>query len=207
LSVGWAALAGAGAILAGLAAGALALVGFGADSITDGAASAVLVWRFRRELAGDPDVDRIERRAARAVGTILIAIAGYVGIGAVVELAGHTGPSSTPAGVALAASSLVVLPALGASKLRLAVKLGSGALRADAVLSLAGAALAGVTLVSLALEGALGWWWSDAVAAIMIATFLLAEGGRTLTRATWSTRVSPGASPPAPPADRPRRRP
>ena len=71
LSVGWAAIAGLTAIIAGSAAGAVALVAFGADSITDGSASAVLVWRFHRERSTDHHLDRIEQRAAQAVGAVL----------------------------------------------------------------------------------------------------------------------------------------
>jgi divalent metal cation (Fe/Co/Zn/Cd) transporter len=82
----------------------------------------------------------------------------------------------------LTAASVVVLPVLAQAKLRLAGALQSSALRGDGVLSLAGAALAGVTLASLALNSGLGWWWSDAVAGLLIAAFLLREGWRIVSR-------------------------
>jgi hypothetical protein len=179
LSVLWAAVVGAAAVVAGLTAGVIALVGFGADSITDGVASAALVWRFRRERSGEHDVELVERRAAGAVGTILIGIGIYVGASAVLALAGRSAPDSSPAGVALTSASILVLPVLARAKLRLATSLDSSALRGDGVLSLAGAALAAFTLASLALNAALGWWWSDAAAALLIAAFLLREGWRT----------------------------
>lgn len=69
-----------------------------------------------------------------------------------------------------------MLPVLARAKLRLAGRLGSSALRGDGVLSLAGAALAAATLVSLLVQSAFGWWWADAVAALLIAGTLLREG-------------------------------
>jgi divalent metal cation (Fe/Co/Zn/Cd) transporter len=182
ISVTWAAIVGATAVIAGLVAGAVALVGFGADSITDGAASAVLVWRFRRERSGRSDLEVIEGRAARAVGAILIAIGLYVGVSALAALANHSAPERTTVGIALSAASILVLPVLARAKLRLAGTLASSALRGDAILSLAGAALAALTLLSLALNAGLGWWWSDAAAALLIASFLLREGWRIWLR-------------------------
>lgn len=179
ISVAWAAIVGATAVIAGLAAGAIALVGFGADSLTDGLASVVLVWRFGHERAGRGNVELIELRAARVIGAILIAIGMYVSIGAIAALAAHSRPNRSPVGLALTTASVFVLPVLARAKLRLADAVQSTALRGDAILSLAGAVLAAVTLASLVLDAALGWWWSDAVAALLIATVLLREGWRT----------------------------
>ena len=180
LSVAWATVVGVTALVAGFAAGAIALVGFGADSITDGSASAVLVWRFRHERSVSRDLDLVERRAARAVGAVLVVIGVYVSVSAVAALAGHSVPLRSTVGVVLTAASILVLPVLARAKLRLARLLGSSALRGDGVLSLAGAALAAVAFASLALNAAFGWWWSDAAAALAIAAVLLREGGRVL---------------------------
>jgi len=179
LSVAWAALVGASAVVAGLAAGAVALVGFGADSITDGLASGVLVWRFRRERSDQHEAGLVEYRAAQAVGVILILIGLYVGASAMAALAGHSTPDRSTAGFALSAASILVLPVLARAKLRLSSSLESRALRGDGILSLAGAILAGITLASLALNNTLGWWWSGAVAALLIAAFMLREGWKT----------------------------
>jgi divalent metal cation (Fe/Co/Zn/Cd) transporter len=179
VSVAWAAVVGASAVVAGLAAGAIALVGFGADSITDGLASAVLVWRFRHERSGASNTHLVERRAAQAVGAILILIGAYVSLSAITALVTHSAPDRSTAGLVLTAASLVVLPVLARAKLRLSGLLHSRALRGDGVLSLAGALLAGITLASLALHQILGWWWSDGVCALAIAVFLLHEGWET----------------------------
>ena len=188
LSVAWAAVAGASAVVVGLEAGSVALVGFGADSITDGLASGVLVWRFRRERSGERDVHLVEHRAAQAVGAILILIALYVSASAVAALAEHSAPDRSTAGLVLTAASILVLPVLARAKLRLSGSLHSRALRGDGVLSLAGAVLAGITLASLALNAALGWWWSDSIAALVIAALLLREGWRT-TKASRPYRL------------------
>lgn len=176
LSVAWAVVAGAMAVVAGVLVGSVALLGFGADSIVDGSASAVLVWRFNAEREGAGNAAMVERRAARVVGGILVLIGLYLAVAAVVALTNHSHPQRTVVGIALTAASLLVLPVLARAKLRLAGQLGSSALRGDGVLSLAGAALAGATLAGLLAESAFGWWWADALAALVIAGTLLREG-------------------------------
>ena len=178
LSIAWGVLVGTASLIAGVRAGAVALIGFGAGSLVDACASVVLVWRFRLELVGRADTDRLELRATRAVGVVLVLVGLYLAASAVAELAGGSAPAHSSVGIALTAAALLVLPLLGRWKLALAGSLGSRALRGDGVLSLAGAALAGATLASVALNQTLGWWWSDAVTALLIALVLAAEGVR-----------------------------
>jgi divalent metal cation (Fe/Co/Zn/Cd) transporter len=180
LSVAWASLVGITALVAGAVAGSLALVGFGADSIVDGLASAVLVRRFSRERSRSGNPDRLEHRAAQIIGLVLIAIGLYLVVRAIGALVGHSNPDRSMIGIVLTAASVLVLPALARAKLRLSRALRSRALRGDGVLSLAGAVLALAALLSLLVDSAFGWWWADAVAALAIALFLLREGGRTL---------------------------
>jgi divalent metal cation (Fe/Co/Zn/Cd) transporter len=176
LSVAWAVLVGAASVVAGALAASIALVGFGADSILDGTASAVLVWRFRAEIEHRPRVAAVERRAAQAIGVVLLAIATYLVIDAANSLAGHKGPDRSMIGLVLTSASMFVLPVLALAKLRLAGSLSSSALRGDGVLSAAGAALAAATLIALVLNSAVGWWWTDSVAALFIAAVLVREG-------------------------------
>jgi divalent metal cation (Fe/Co/Zn/Cd) transporter len=183
LSVTWATVTGATALIAGLVAGSVALIGYGADSIVDGSASAVLAWRFRAERSGARHADVVERRAARVVGAILVVIGLYLVVAAAFALANRSHPQSIPVGTALTAASVLVLPVLAKAKLRLARQLDSSALHGDGVLSLAGAVLAAATLISLLLDSAFGWWWIDAVAALLIAGTLLREGW-LISRAT-----------------------
>jgi divalent metal cation (Fe/Co/Zn/Cd) transporter len=183
LSVAWAALAGTVSVAAGMASGALALVAFGLDSVIDGSASAVLVWRLRTELrnpAGTAGAEIAERFATRAVGAAMLAAAGYVGVQALRALVSGTAARNEPVALILLAASVFVLPGLGVVKLRLARVLGSTALRGDGVLSAAGAALALVALAGAGTQSWWGWWWSNPIAALLIASFLTREGIRTL---------------------------
>jgi len=180
LSLLWASLVGATALVAGLAVSSVALVGFGANSILDGSASAVLVWRFRHERLSTAEVDAVERRAALAVGTAMSGVALYLIVSAISALATHSVPDRSLVGIVLTAASVCVFPVLARAKLRLAAALQSRALRGDGVLSLAGAVLAAATLTSLVLDAAFDWWWADAVAALLISAMLLAEGMRTI---------------------------
>jgi divalent metal cation (Fe/Co/Zn/Cd) transporter len=182
-SLVWASLVGLTAVIAGLAASSVALVGFGANSILDGSASAVLVVRFRHEHLGRGDADPVERRAGYAVGAAMIGVALYLTVSATVALASASKPHTSAIGIAITTASAVVFPVLARAKLRLAGPLASTALRGDGVLSLAGAILAVATLTSLALDSAFGWWWADAVAGLLIAAILLAEGARTVSSA------------------------
>jgi divalent metal cation (Fe/Co/Zn/Cd) transporter len=180
LSLAWASLVGAISLVAGFAASSVALVGFGANSVLDGSASAVLVWRFRHEHLGSADADAVERRAALVVGAAMAAVGLYLVVSAISALAGHSEPERTAIGIVLTAASVCVFPVLARAKLRLAAALHSPALRGDGLLSLAGAILAAAALTSLLLDAAFDWWWADAAAALFISAMLLGEGSRTI---------------------------
>jgi divalent metal cation (Fe/Co/Zn/Cd) transporter len=139
-------------------------------------------WRFRHERAGG-DAHLAERRAATAVGVVMAAVGLYLAVRAIGALIDHAGPETTLVGVLLTGASAVVLPVLARAKLRLAKALKSPGLRGDGVLSLAGAVLATATVLSLLLDAALDWWWTDSVAALLIAATLLVEGPRTVPTA------------------------
>lgn len=180
VSVAWGVLVGTTSLIAGVAAGSVALVGFGLDSVVDSAASATLVWRFHHERMSTRAVEGLERRAARIVGVVLVAIAPYLTVRAITALAEGTGPEGTTLGVVLTGASVLVLPFLSGVKFRLSRVLDSQSLRADAVLTGAAAALAAATLIALGTDAAFDWWWADSVAALLIAGTLLREGTITL---------------------------
>ena len=182
MSVLWSATAGVCAAVVGLTVSSAALLGFGANSILDGAASAVVIWRFRAGRSHGSDADAVERRAVLAVSVVMVGVALYVAATAISAIADHASPARSVVGIVLTAASTLVLPVLARAKFGLAVQLRSAALRGDAVLSLAGAVLAAATLVSLIAHAALGWWWADSVAALVIAVMLLGEALRTMSR-------------------------
>jgi divalent metal cation (Fe/Co/Zn/Cd) transporter len=181
-SLVWATLAGAIALVAGVAASSLALVGFGANCLLDGTASGILVWRFRHERAG-AHADAVEQTAARAVGAVMIIVGLYLGVRSIDALAEHSAAEASALGTIVASMGVLVLPVLARGKLRLAAPLRSPGLRGDGILSLAGGLLAAATLLSLLLDGLLDWWWADAAVALVIAAVLVLEGSRTIATA------------------------
>lgn len=179
-SLGWAMLVGGLSVAEGLIVNSTALVGFGLGSLGDGGASATLIWRFRHELHGELPSHELERRATLVVGVLLALISVYLVVRAGIALAQHTEPEADPVAFAVTAASVLVLPVLARAKLRLAGPVRSQALRADGVLSAAGAALAAATLMGLALSTGVGLWWADSVAALLIAVVLARESALTL---------------------------
>jgi divalent metal cation (Fe/Co/Zn/Cd) transporter len=171
---------GVAAVISAVASGSLALVGFGVNAVVDSSVSALLVWRFRAELAGHAGrVVRAERVALRLAAAAFSIIAVYLGVRAVLALArGHHSAAST-FGVVEAAASLVVLPYLAIAKWRLSRVLRSRALRADSLLTVSGVALAAIALAGQLAQRVLGWWWADPVAGLVMAGFLGWQGFRS----------------------------
>lgn len=181
-TVGWNTVVGCAAVATAISTGGLALIGFGMDALIDSAASVVLVWRLRTEAHGaDPRrTDHVERVALRVAGTALILVGAYLTIRAALALGRRSHAGTALFGVVVALASLVVLPPLAIGKLRIAARLPSRALRADGVLTTAGAALALVTLIGLLLDREAGMWWADPLAAIGIAAALVWQGASAL---------------------------
>jgi divalent metal cation (Fe/Co/Zn/Cd) transporter len=164
------------AIAAGLAAGSIALVGFGFDSTIEVLSAWVVVWQFRGELRGGYDEER-ERRALRLIACTFFVLAGYVVLESIRDLliTGHEANES-PVGIALAALSLVVMPTLAWAKRRTATELASPTLRADAAETLLCSWLSAALLAGLVVNATLGWWWADPAAAVVIAWLAAREG-------------------------------
>jgi divalent metal cation (Fe/Co/Zn/Cd) transporter len=181
-TIAWNGAVGASALVVSIVSPSLALAGFALTALLDSSASIVLVRRFMKERRDPEAAERFERRALSWVAAAMLAIATYVGVQTVRGLVGRSHPETSAAGVTLAALALVVLPYLGHLKLRVATRLGSGALRGDGILTLASAALAATTLVALLVNSAFGWWWADPAAALLIAAALAAEGSRIAVR-------------------------
>ncbi|MDQ2933441.1 MAG: cation transporter [Chloroflexota bacterium] len=184
LSIAWSGVAGSVAIYAAVASGSLSLLGFGADAVIDAVASAALIWRFAAESRQPERAHRFERTAERVVGSALIALALYLAAGSLRSLAAQAHPETSSASVALLLASAVALPPLAVAKYRIAARLGSGALRADSFLTGAAVLLAVISLVSVAATDAFGFWWADAVAALIVGAIVLREGWSSLALST-----------------------
>jgi divalent metal cation (Fe/Co/Zn/Cd) transporter len=182
LTIVWNGTVGATALLLSFLDNSLALAALALNALLDSSASAVLVWRFRTEQRDPRAAEHLERRAQTWIIVAIGLIALYIGAQSVRALVGGSHPESSAFGVALAGLSLVVLPWLGYRKLRVASELSSAALRGDGVLTLAAATLAAVTLVALLLNSALGWWWADPAAALLVSAALATEAIRLAAR-------------------------
>ena len=181
-TIAWNGVVGAAALFVSVLDGSLALAGFALNALLDSSASAVLVWRFRREQSDPAAAERLERRAQAWIVLAMLTVGLYIGIQAVRALIGGSHPEGSGFGVGLATVSLLLLPWLGAMKFRVASKLASHALRGDGVLTLAAAVLAAVTLASILVNTTLGWWWADPLAALVIALALATEASRLAIR-------------------------
>lgn len=178
LSVASGAVLGATALILALASGSLSLLGYGLDSLVDSAASVLLVHRFHMEPIDPSRAEGLERRAHRAISGVLVAGGLYVGVEAIRALVSGAAPHRSAGGIIIAGLSLLVLPPLAYAKRKLAKQLGSGALRADSVLTGVAALLAGLALVGVGLDRFLGVEWADGAAALVISLVLETEGIR-----------------------------
>jgi divalent metal cation (Fe/Co/Zn/Cd) transporter len=163
------------AIGAGLAAGSIALVGFGFDSAIEVSATLAATWR----LAADGNAvarERAERVALRFIGATFLVLAAYVAVESVEALVERTRPEVSPLGLALAVVSVTLMPFLARAKKAVARRLDSGALAAEAQQTALCSWLSAILLAGLGLNALVGWWWADAVAALGMVPIIAREG-------------------------------
>ena len=168
------------AFWAGALAGSVVLVAFGADSIIELFAGGVLVWRLTRE--GDGTEDEVaERRAQKLVGLTFLVLAAYVLVHSGASLLGWLPrPEPSLVGVGIAVASAVVMSVLYLAKMRVAARMQSRSLRAEAVESLFCDLQDLAVLVGLGFNALLSWWWADPVASLALIPFFIKEGRENL---------------------------
>jgi len=167
-------------LAAGVAAGSVALMAFGIDSVIEFVAALVVLQTFRAEQAGHRDSG--EQRALRVIGVTFFLLAAYIVADAAYTLIAASRPDTSVPGVAISAAALLVMPSLSLVKRRTGSALGSEMLLADAAESLFCAYLAATVLLGLVLNVAFGWWWADPVAALAVVPLVLKEGLEALER-------------------------
>jgi divalent metal cation (Fe/Co/Zn/Cd) transporter len=172
LGLGWHLLEAGVAIGAGAAAGSVALVGFGADSLIEGAAGLVVLWLMAGGRSASP---RSERLAQRLIAASFIVLAGYVGVQAGRDLALGHHPAVSWLGVGLAVVTLVAMPPLAAAKRRVGERLGSAATTSESRQTLLCAYLSAGLLAGLLANAVAGWWWADPLVALGIGAVALRE--------------------------------
>lgn len=159
------------ALAAGRAASSTALIGFGLDSVVEVLSAAAVAWQFAA-----PDPEARERTAMRLIALSFLGLAAFVTVDAARTLLGGTEPEHSTVGIVLAAVSLLVMPGLSWFERRTGRELGSASAVADSHQTLICSYLSAALLVGLVLNSALGWWWADPVAALVIAGFAVREG-------------------------------
>ena len=190
LTIGWMVIEAAVAIGTGLAAGSLVLLAFGLDSVIELISAGVLVWRLSVELRrGRVFSAAAERTASRIGGGLLFALAAYVVVSAGWSLWSRHGEAFSPAGLVLCLLAIPVMRYLAARKIAVAERLGSRAMRADAMESITCGWLSAVVVVSLLAQillarVLLGAWWVDAAGSLAIVWFLVKEG-----REAWNNEA------------------
>ena len=183
LTIIWAGTEAAIALAAGLSAGSVALVAFGADSGIELLSAVVVLIRLRCLVRGEePDLRR-EHRDHRILSVLFFTLAGYVVISATVALLDRAHPSKNAVGLAICSAAALAMPALALAKRRMSRTFdASGSLRvgrlmmADAVETALCGWLSICTLIGVVLGSWIGWWWADPVASLAIVGFALREG-------------------------------
>ena len=182
ITLGWMTIEGAASLLLGWASKSLLLEAFGIDSVVELFSAGVLLWRLKveaRGLADEVRVEVVERRAARWVGYSLYALVAYVIFNSayglfVLERVTDTHESAW--GILIGLAAKIGMPILAGYKLRVAARLDSRALRADAMEAITCGYLSIVLIAGLAATRLFGWWWLDSIAALALIPFLIREG-------------------------------
>jgi divalent metal cation (Fe/Co/Zn/Cd) transporter len=182
LTIGWMTVEAAVGVAAGWAAGSLVLTAFGLDSVIELASAGVLMWRLKVELRhGQQFSEYAEYAASRIGGALLFVLAAYVTALAMWSLLGDRRADFSAPGFIVALAAIPAMRFLALRKIAIADKLGSRALRADAMEAVTCGWLSFVVVISLAAQWAFGAAWIDGVGSLAIVWFLIREG-----REAWS---------------------
>jgi divalent metal cation (Fe/Co/Zn/Cd) transporter len=178
ITIVWMVIEATVALTTGFATRSVSLEGFGIDSIIELIAGGMLLWRLLVEQRGGTveRVEEAERRASWVTAFSLFALALYIVGDSALTFLARTRPESSWWGVGLAVAAAVIMPLLFISKLRVAKRIGSAALKADAACSVTCAYMSLTLLVGLLLNRLFGWWWADPLAALALVYFIVQEG-------------------------------
>ncbi len=159
------------ALTEGARVSSAALIGFGLDSVIEVSSAAAVAWQF----AGR-DPESRERVALRIIAFSFFGLALYVTVDAIRSLFGIGEAQHSTIGIALAATSLVIMPVLSLAQRRAGRELGSVSAVADSKQTLLCTYLSAILLVGLLLNSLFGLWWADPIAAFGIAVIAVKEG-------------------------------
>jgi divalent metal cation (Fe/Co/Zn/Cd) transporter len=161
------------AIVAGIAASSIALLGFGIDSLIEALAGFVVIWLFTGRRLNSPTA---ERRAQQMIAISFYLLAAYIAVEATRSLVWGHEPGASWVGIGLAAVTAPTMPLLAIAKRRLGHKLGSAATVQEASQTQLCAYLSVALLIGLGANALFGWWWADPITALFIGAVALREG-------------------------------
>jgi divalent metal cation (Fe/Co/Zn/Cd) transporter len=174
-TIAWNALEGLVAVVAGVVAGSISLVGFGIDSFIEVTSGSTLLWR----MSVDADLshrERNERRALKIVGVCFLSLAIFITYESIRDLWSKRSPEHSVPGIVLACVSLVVMPLLSRAKRKVGRALSSAAMHADAKQTEFCTYLSAILLAGLLLKALFGLWWTDPAAALLMVPIIAKEG-------------------------------
>lgn len=194
VTIVWMVIEASVALSVGFATRSVSLQGFGLDSIVELIAGGILLWRLLVEQGGGSTerIEVAERRASWVTAISLFALAVYIVGDSVFAFVTRTQPEASWWGVSLAIAAAIIMPLLWQGKLRIAKRIGSAALKADAACSVTCAYMSLTLLVGLLLNRLFGWWWADPLAALALVYFLVQEGREALHEARTGETCSCG---------------
>ncbi len=160
------------ALGAGIAAGSIALIAFGGDSLVELGSGGIIVWLFSNSRGASQIA---ERRAQQMIAVSYALLVVYIGAESIRDLAGSHHPGVSWVGVGLAAFTAPTMPLLARAKRRVGRALNSSATVSEAGQNTICAYLSVALLVGLLANALAGWWWADPSAALVIAVVALNE--------------------------------
>ncbi len=185
VTIAWMTVEASIAITVGYMTRSVSLQGFGIDSVIELIAGGILLWRLLVEQRGGTTdaIEQAERRAAWVTALSLFALAIYIVGDSAFALIIQSRPEASWWGVGLAIAAAIFMPVLWQGKLRVARRIGSAALKADAACSATCAYMSFTLLAGLLLNRLFGWWWADPLAALVLVYFIVREGREALHEA------------------------
>jgi divalent metal cation (Fe/Co/Zn/Cd) transporter len=172
IGLAWHGIEAAVALGAGIVAGSIALIGFGADSVIEMIAGVVVLWRFAESRDGSASV---ERRAQQLIAGSFVVLAIYVGFEAVRSLAVADEPTVSWVGIGLSLVTLMTMPVLARAKTGVSTRIHSSAGVAEARQTTLCFYMAIALLAGLGANALFGWWWADPLAGLAIAAIAAGE--------------------------------
>ena len=194
VTIVWMVIEASVALSVGFATRSVSLQGFGLDSIVELIAGGILLWRLLIEQRGGSTerIEVAERRASWVTAISLFALAVYIVGDSAFAFVTRTQPEASWWGVGLALAAAIIMPLLWQGKLRVAKRIESAALKADAACSVTCAYMSLTLLAGLLLNRLFGWWWADPLAALALVYFLVQEGREALHEARTGETCSCG---------------